>query len=337
MEQKRIFSGIQPTNEIHIGNYFGAVKNWVKLQDEFQSIYCVVDYHAMTTPYKPDTLRANTKNMFLSLIACGVDPEKSILFVQSMVPEHTELTWILNCVTSFGEMNRMTQFKDKSQLIQEKSKDHFISTGLFNYPILQAADILLYKADFVPVGRDQEQHLELSRNIAVRFNNQFKEYFPLPQPLFTKIPKLLSTADPTKKMSKSLGPKHFIGLFDDEAIIRKKIQSAVTDMGQSENQEMSPGVKNLFEIIRACEKTTIYDELLSNYKQGHLKYKDLKDATADALVELTNDFKERKKTLQADKDMVKKLMQNGGERAREIARRNIKEIRNLCGLPTIRS
>lgn len=333
---KRILSGIQPTNVIHIGNYFGAVKNWVALQDTYETFYTVVDYHAMTIPYQPDKLRANTKEMFVSLLACGVDPEKSTLFIQSMVPEHTELTWFLNCVTSYGELNRMTQFKDKSIQIQEKSKEDFISAGLFNYPILQAADILIYQADFVPVGKDQEQHLELTRNIAVRFNNQFKEFFPIPQPLFTDIPKLLSLADPTKKMSKSLGPKHFVGLFDDEDIIRKKVRSAITDIGGEPSTEMSPGVKNLFEILKACEKNEVRGALLNDYANGELKYKELKDEVADALVDLTNGIKDRKKEILSDKDNLKRLMYEGAEKARTVAKQTLKEVRNICGLPTIK-
>jgi len=333
--KKRVLSGIQPTNEIHIGNYFGAVKNWVGLQAKYQCIYTVVDYHAMTVPFDPEKLRTNTKEMFISLLACGLDPDKSIIFIQSMVPEHTELTWILNCFTSFGEMNRMTQFKDKSVLLQEKSKDDFISTGLFNYPILQAADILIYNADFVPVGKDQEQHLELTRNIATRFNNHFNPYFNLPQPLFAEVPKLMSLADPSKKMSKSLGPKHFVGLFDDENVIRKKVKSAVTDIGMEENQELSPGVKNLFEILRACDKNELYRSFWSEYEKNTLKYSYLKEEVAVALIQLTNNIKERKRDIIADKDYIKKMMKEGSEKAREIAYKTIKEVRNICGLPKI--
>ena len=178
MNKKRVLSCIQPTGEIHIGNYFGAVRNWVNIQDQYDCVYGVVDLHAMTMPYSSKDLRQNTLNMFADLMAAGLDPERSVLFVQSLVPQHTELTWIFSCVTSYGELSRMTQFKDKSDQLESGGKNGYVSAGLFTYPVLQAADILIYKADFVPVGKDQEQHLELSRNIAVRFNNQFGEYFP---------------------------------------------------------------------------------------------------------------------------------------------------------------
>ncbi len=335
-DKKRVLSGIQPTNEMHIGNYFGAIKNWLKLQENYECFYCVVDYHAMTIPYKPDTLRANTKDMYASLLACGIDPQKAVLFVQSMVPEHVELNWILNCVTSYGELGRMTQFKDKSELVKTKSKDHFVSSGLFFYPVLQAADILIYHADYVPVGKDQEQHLELTRNIVTRFNNQFGHYFNLPEPLFSDIPKLLSPADPTKKMSKSLGPKHYIGLFEEEATIRKKVGSAVTDTGGSTGNELSPGTKNLFEILRACGKNDEYTQLMNAYNQGQLMYKDLKAMVADALVELTLPLAVRKKEILSDKDYLKRTMKEGSERAREYARNTLKEVRNKAGLPTLK-
>ena len=330
---KRVLSGIQPTSEIHIGNYFGAVVNWVKLQEQYECFYCVVDLHAMSMPYKPKELQKNTMDMFTSLLACGIDPEKSVLFVQSMVPEHSELNWILNCVTSYGELSRMTQFKDKSAQIEEKSKDHFISAALFSYPILQAADILVYNADFVPVGKDQEQHLELSRNIAIRFNNQFGQYFNPPQPLFTKIPKLMSLADPEKKMSKSLGPKHYVGLFDDEAVIRKKVGSAVTDIGGVPGKEMSPGIRNLFEILNACGKHQELSALQKDYESGELKYKILKDSVSDALVELTSALKEKRRVYDENPEKVTSLMKSGAEKAREVTSKTIQQVKKRCGLP----
>ena len=263
MQKKRVLSCIQPTGEMHLGNYFGAIKNWVDIQDKYECIYGVVDLHAMTMPYKPEELYENTTRMVVDLLACGIDPEKSVLFIQSLVPQHTELTWIFNCVCSYGELSRMTQFKDKSELLEEGAKGHFISAGLFTYPVLQAADILIYKAELVPVGKDQEQHLELSRNIAVRFNNQFGSIFPEPQPLFTDVPKLMSLAEPTKKMSKSLGDKHVLGLFEAEDSIRKKIRSAVTDLGE-ESKEMSPGVQNLFTLLKASGNEVTHDILMKD-------------------------------------------------------------------------
>lgn len=330
-ERKRIFSGIQPTSVMHIGNYFGAVANWVRLQEDNECIYCVVDLHAMTMPYKAQDLFRNTRDMMVDLLACGVDPERSILFVQSMVPEHMELAWVFNCVTGYGELSRMTQFKDKADLLKDESKDGLISAGLFTYPILQAADILAYKAEYVPVGKDQEQHLELSRNIAVRFNAQFGPYFPEPKPLFTDVPKLMSLADPERKMSKSLGPKHYVSLFEEEDVLRKKLRSAVTDSG-SEGSQISPGVANLLEILKACGRNDLYAFYLSEHKLGSIQYKDLKQDVADTLVVLTSAFRERRKEIGSDKQYVKRIEREMGTKARDIASGILQEVRALVGM-----
>lgn len=334
MTKKRVLSCIQPTGEIHLGNYFGAVKNWVNIQDDYECFYGVVDLHAMTMPYDARELKKNTLQMVAELLACGIDPEKSILFIQSLVPQHTELTWIFNCVASYGELSRMTQFKDKSAMVEEgKGKGQFISAGLFTYPVLQAADILIYRADFVPVGIDQVQHLELSRNIAVRFNKMFGHYFPEPAPLLTEIPKLTSLADPTKKMSKSLGEKHVISMFEEEDTIRKKVRSAVTDTGDQQGDEMSPGVENLFNLIKACEKTGEYSGLMNDFKAGTLKYKDLKDVTADALVELIAPFRQKKEELLKDEGYIEKVAHQLSEKARAHASDTLIKVRELTGLP----
>ena len=333
MSKKRVLSCIQPTGEMHLGNYFGAVKNWVDIQDNYECFYGVVDLHAMTMPYDPRILKENTLRMVAELITCGIDPDKSVLFIQSLVPQHTELTWIFNCVASYGELSRMTQFKDKVEQVEGKGKSAFISAGLFTYPVLQAADILIYKANYVPVGRDQVQHLELSRNIAVRFNNQFGEYFPEPEPLLTEIPKLTSLADPTKKMSKSLGDKHVVGLFEDEDSIRKKVKSAVTDTGDNADGKMSPGVENLFNLIKACGKTTAYKKLMDAYKSGNLRYKDLKETTADALVELTAPLRRKREELMKDKSYLEKLSRELSSKAREVAAKTLEGVRKRTGLP----
>lgn len=332
MNKKRVLSCIQPTGEIHIGNYFGAVRNWVNLQDQYDCVYGVVDLHAMTMPYSPKELRQNTVQMFIDLMAAGLDPQKSILFVQSLVPQHTELTWIFSCVTSYGELSRMTQFKDKSDQIEKGGKNSFVSAGLFSYPVLQAADILIYKADFVPVGKDQEQHLELSRNIAVRFNNQFGQYFPEPQPLYTEVPKLMSLADPEKKMSKSMGNKHFISLFESEESIRKKVKSAVTDTGGQAGSQMSPGVANLFTIIKACGKLNEYEALLNDYNNGSLQYKDLKDVAGNSLVELTRPFRLKREELSKDTQLIKRLINESSEKARSFAEKTLNDVKELTGL-----
>ncbi len=333
MSKKRVLSCIQPTGEIHLGNYFGAVRNWARIQDEYECFYGVVDLHAITMPYNPKELKENTLRMVAELIACGIDPEKSVLFIQSLVPQHTELTWIFNCVASYGELSRMTQFKDKSEQLKGNTRTQFISAGLFTYPVLQAADILIYKANFVPVGIDQVQHLELSRNIAVRFNRQFGEFFPEPKPLLTEIPKLTSLADPSKKMSKSLGEKHYVSLFEGEDSIRKKVKSAVTDTGGDQGDKMSPGVENLFNLIKACDKKPEYNSLMNDYTSGSLRYKDLKEATADALVELTEPIRKKREELMADRTSIEKLAVSLSEKASDIASETMKGVRNLTGLP----
>ncbi|MBN2482275.1 MAG: tryptophan--tRNA ligase [Bacteroidales bacterium] len=332
MTRKRVLSCIQPTGELHIGNYFGAIRNWVNIQNKYDCVYGVVDLHAMTMPYDPKTLPANTVQMFIDLLACGIDPERSVLFVQSLVPQHAELNWILSCVTSFGELSRMTQFKDKSDQLQTGQKGGFISAGLYTYPVLQAADILIYKADYVPVGKDQEQHLELSRNIAVRFNNQFGTYFPEPEPLFTDVPKLVSLADPTKKMSKSLGDKHFIGVFESEDSLRKKIKSAVTDTGMQSGSQMSPGVENLFTVIKACGADDPYRLLKDKFDNGTLQYSELKGAAADVLVETLKPLRERRSELNADKRKMEHLVRELSAVAREFAESTLNDVKKLTGL-----
>jgi tryptophanyl-tRNA synthetase len=334
MNNKIVFSGIQPTGELHIGNYFGAVANWVKIQNEgmFRTIYCVVDLHSMTMPYDPAALKRNTEDMFIDLLAAGLDPEKSIVFVQSLVPEHAELAWVFACVCSFGDLTRQVQFKDKSEQLEGK-QDAFISAGLFTYPVLQAADILLYRAGFVPVGKDQEQHLELSRVIANRFNNNFGEYFPEPAVLSTEVPKLLSLADPTKKMSKSLGEKHVIPLCSDEKTVRARVKSAVTDTGAAETP-IGEGALNMIRILRALNKGEIAASFENDYAKGtQRRYAPLKEAVADALVELTAHMRARRQTIASDRASVMKLMRDGSDKARAIAVETMKEVRRLVGLP----
>jgi len=328
---KTVLSAIQPTGDIHLGNYFGAVKNWVDLQEQYKCFYGVVDYHAMTMPYQVSKLRTNTWDLIVNLVALGVKPEN--LFVQSLVPEHTELGWIFNCFCSYGQLTRMTQFKDKSVQVKEKGKEEFISVGLLDYPVLQTADILIYKADFVPVGKDQEQHLELARDIAQRFNSQVgKEYFVLPEPLYTETPKIKSTADPSKKMSKSAGEKHYINVFADETTIRRQIKSAVTDSGDTKAGDMAEGVQNLFEIIKAVGNTEAYATLMDDHNQGNLKYVDLKQVTADALVGMIQTFAERKKEIQTDKKLLKDQIKQSSAEIRKVAQTTIREVKDLVGL-----
>ncbi len=334
VQKKRVLSCIQPTGDMHYGNYFGAVKNWVDMQDKFRCFYGVVDYHAMTMPYNSKNLRENTWNLIFNLIATGIKTEN--LFVQSLVPEHAELCWIFNCFASFGQVTRMTQFKDKSAQSEEKAEG-FISVGLFDYPVLQAADILIYKADYVPVGKDQEQHLELSRNIAQRFNNQVGvEYFVLPEPLFTETPNIKSLASPAKKMSKSAGDKHYLNIFAEEIHIRKQIKSAVTDTGDTPEGEMSAGVKNLFELLKAAEKMETHAALMANYENGNLRYSDLKGQVADALVELSNGFRLKREELNTDKKAVKEMIKDSSAIIRSEAQKTIREVKELTGLMNVK-
>ena len=293
-ERKIVLSCIQPTGDLHLGRYFGALRNWVDLQADYDCVYGVVDYHAMTMPYNPKKLREQVWNLVYDMIAVGIEPGN--IFIQSMVPEHSELAWIFNCVASYGELGRMTQFKDKSQQVNQKAKDAFVSAGLFTYPILQAADILIYHADYVPVGNDQDQHLELTRNIAQRFNNVVnREYFVLPETLHTDTPRVMSTADPSVKMSASKGEKHSINVFADPERIRKQIRSAVTDTGGDSGSEMSPGVANLFSILKATNLNEAgLQSLTESHADGELRYSELKDTVADAVLAMVEPFRAKR-------------------------------------------
>ncbi|MBP8725349.1 MAG: tryptophan--tRNA ligase [Saprospiraceae bacterium] len=327
---KIVLSGIQPTGKLHFGRYFGAVQNWIELQSSYDCVFSVVDYHAMTMPYSPAQLRENVWDLAINLLACGIREEN--LFIQSLVPEHTELAWILACNCSYGELSRMTQFKDKTQQLRDKDKDLFVSAGLFIYPVLQAADILIYRADCVPVGKDQEQHLELTRNIAERFNHIYRtDYFTLPEPLFTEVPKVMSTADPLRKMSASAGEKHYVDVFAAPDQIRKQVRSAVTDTGQESGNQMSPGVENLFMLLRAAHSPDT-DELLEAYKGGTLAYSKLKEQVAEALVSIALPFQEEKRRLLEDKKAIKDRIKRSSAHIRERAARTLSEVKAIVGL-----
>jgi len=319
-----VLSGIQPTGTLHIGNYFGAVKNYVALQDQYECFYSIVDYHAITVEHDPQELRKNTLAMAIDLLACGLDPKKCTLFVQSQVPEHTELAWILSAVTSYGDLQRMTQFKEKGEL------QEFVSCGLFTYPVLQAADILIYKASKVPVGEDQLQHIELARRIARRFNSRFGEMFPEPEALLTEAPRIMSPADPTRKMSKSLGPKHYIALTEPEESIREKIKTAVTDIGPRPEGEKSPGVANLFLLLKLTAPREIYEQFEADYAKGMLKYEPLKRTVAEYLVKTLEPIRARRAQLKEPE--VKEILYEGAKRARAVARKTLEEARERIGV-----
>lgn len=321
----KIFSGIQPSGELHIGNYFGAIQNWVRLQQEYDCIYCVVDYHAITQELEPSDLPQRSLAMAADLIASGIDPERSILFVQSHVPEHTELAWVLACVASYGDLTRMTQFKEKSEGAD------YVSAGLFSYPLLQAADILLYRAARVPVGEDQVQHLELTRRIARRFNGLVgREFFPEIEPILSEGRRIMSPADPTRKMSKSLGPRHFIGLMEDAESTARKIRSAVTDVGGQASDEMSPGVENLFALLRLSAPTGVVESLLADHRAGTLRYVELKDAVSQHVNELLAPIRARRSELSPRE--VERALAAGAGRARAIARQTMEKVRELIGV-----
>jgi len=351
-QNKTILSGIQPTGKLHFGRYFGAVENWKRLQEDYDCLYMVVNYHAMTMPFTAKKLAEQSWELCFNLIACGIEPEN--IFIQSLVPEHTELNWILNCFTSYGQLSRMTQFKDKSSQSEEKSEG-FISAGLFTYPALQAADILIYKAGLVPVGKDQEQHLELTRNIAQRFNNfAEQEFFPIPEALYTKVPKVMSTADPNRKMSASLGDKHNIDVFADEKRIRKQIGSAVTDStpniqiisadGEQATvitkhlslDKASPGVANLFSLLDASGKDEAYASLKLDYEKGTLRYADLKHEVANGLVGISAGIRENLAELKKDRKAVKNQIKQSSYEIRKRAQETMKEVKDVCGLMNVR-
>lgn len=322
----RVFSGIQPTGTIHVGNYVGAVKNWVRLQSEYESYFCIVDFHAITIPYEAQEMPVRVLEAATDILASGVDPERCVFFAQSWVPEHTELAWIFNSMAGIGALERMTQFKEKSDQFRDN-----VNAGLFTYPVLQAADILLYKASVVPVGEDQLQHLELTREIARRFNHHYGETFPEAKADLTPAARLMALNDPTRKMSKSL-PGSFINFSESDAEIRKKISRAVTDSGPTEDGEMSPGVKNLFSLLRAFGSTDTVQHFEEQYAAGTLRYGELKPAVADAVVTELAPIRERRQQLLADPEQVWAILDEGARRARAVAQETMVEVRRKMGL-----
>ena len=320
-DKKILFSGIQPTGDLHIGNYLGALKNWVDLQDQYDCFYSIVDLHAITIDYDPEKYQEQILNTAIDLLAIGIDPQKSTLFVQSHVPQHTELTWLFNTLTPMAELQRMTQFKDKS-------RQNFtnINMGLFDYPVLQAADILLYKGELVPIGEDQLQHLELANTILRKFNNKFGEYFQKIKPVMSKSARVMSLQEPKNKMSKSLGASNYIALRDDEDTIRKKIMSAKTDAGPQKDGHMSPGVDNLFTLLENFADEKVVKKFNLDYHNGDLKYSELKAELADAIINTLKPIQANIAKLEKDNDKVKNILAEGAKKAQKIAEDNILEI-----------
>ena len=317
-DRPRVLSGIQPTaDSFHLGNYLGALRNWVALQETHDAFYCVVDLHAITAGHEPKQLRARTRASAAQLFAMGLDPDRCTLFVQSHVPEHAQLAWVLSCITGFGEASRMTQFKDKSQ----KQGTDRATVGLFTYPILQAADILLYQADAVPVGEDQRQHLELTRDLAQRFNTTFGRTFTLPEPYIIKdsTAKITDLQEPTAKMSKSASTQNgLVELLEEPSRIAKKIKSAVTDTGREIlfDPANKPGVSNLLTIYSALTGRTTDDLTAAYAGKG---YGDLKKDLAEVLVEWVRPIQERTRGYLDDRAQLDKLLAIGAEKARSVA------------------
>lgn len=324
----RVFSGMQPTSDsLHLGNYVGALLQWVAIQETHDAFYCVVDLHAITAGHDPELLRQRTRVTAAQYLAAGVDPERSTLFVQSHVPEHAQLAWVLGCITGFGEASRMTQFKDKAA----RQGTEGTTVGLFTYPILQAADILLYQADRVPVGEDQRQHIELTRDLGGRFNTRFGETFVLPEPyILRETAKIFDLQDPTAKMSKSVGGAGLIELLDDPKVVEKRIKSAVTDSGRDvvADPENKPGVTNLMTILSALTDRSLAEIERDFVGRG---YGDLKKEVATAVLELAVPFRGRVQELLDDPAELDALLARGAAKAKEIASATLATVYERVG------
>ena len=325
IRKKRIFSGIQPSGELTLGSYMGAIKNWVALQDEYDCIYCIVDMHAITVRQNPAELRRRSVAQLAQYIACGLDPEKNIMFIQSHVPQHAELSWILGCYTQFGELSRMTQFKQKSQQHADN-----ITAGLFTYPVLMAADILLYQADLVPVGEDQRQHVELTRDIAQRFNGVYSDTFTLPEAFIPQMgARIMSLGNPDNKMSKS-DPDGCVYLLDKPEEIRRKFKRAVTDSETAVryDKENKPGVSNLMTIYSACTGKSFETIEAEFAGQG---YGAFKPAVGEAVVETLRPIREEASRIMKDKAYLEQVYKAGAEKASYVAEKTLRKVYKKVG------
>ena len=330
--KKRVFSGVQPTGKVTLGNYLGAIRNWQPLQEQYDCIYCVVDLHSLTVTQVPAELRKNTMELVALYIACGIDPSKSTLFIQSHVHEHAELAWILDTIAYVGELNRMTQFKDKSR----KHADN-INMGLMNYPVLMASDILLYNADYIPVGKDQVQHVELTRDLAERFNARYSDTFVVPQALLNKSGQSIkSLQDPTAKMSKSdTNDNALISLTDDADTIRRKLKRAVTDSDTSVHASADkPAITNLLNIYTLCSGLTVAEAEKQFEGKG---YGEFKEAVAEAVISTLAPIQAEQKRLLADKAYLESVLKTGAEQASYIAAKTLSKVYRKVGLiPRVR-
>lgn len=325
-DKKVVFSGVQPSGALTIGNYIGAIRNWIDLQDDYNCFYCIVDLHAITVPQVPKDLRKNTLDLLALYLASGLDPEKSTIFIQSHVSAHTELTWVLNTMSYMGQLSRMTQFKEKS-----KNNEGNINAGLFTYPVLMAADILLYQTEFVPVGEDQKQHLELARDLAERFNNRYSETFKVPEPLIQEVgARIMSLQNPEYKMSKSDENENgYILLLDEPDVINRKMKRAVTDsLSEIKYRDEQPGIKNLINIYSAFTGESV-EEIVNKYEgKGYGKFKgDL----AEVIIEGLRPIQEKYNDYMNNKDYLEKVYKNGAEKAEKVARKTLRKVYKKTG------
>lgn len=326
MEKKVVFSGVQPSGDLTVGNYIGAIRNWVELQDEYDCYYCIVDSHAITVPQEPKNLRKRTLDVLALYLACGIDPEKSTLFIQSHVPAHAELTWVLNSMSYMGQLSRMTQYKEKS-----KRADENLNAALFTYPVLMASDILLYQTDLVPVGEDQKQHLELARDLAERFNNRYSPTFKVPEPLIKKTgARIMSLQNPESIMSKSDSDENaFIRLLDHKDIIDRKIKRAVTDsLGKISYNEEQKGLKNLLNIYSIFSGKEI-SEIVKNYEgRGYGKFK---NDLSQVVIEGLSPIQEKYNAIRNNKDYLEKIYKDGAEKAEYASMKTLRKVYKKVG------
>ncbi len=323
----RIFSGIRPSGELHIGNYLGAIKQWIALQEENECIYCIVDLHAITTPYNKESFSEKVINQAINYLALGLNPQKCILIIQSHIKEHAELAWLLGTITPLGELQRMTQYKEKS-----KKHKKYINAGLLNYPVLMAADILLYQTEVVPVGEDQKQHVELAREIAKKFNNRFGETFKLPEARLNKEgAKIMSLANPKSKMSKSDGGQGCIELFEKPESVKKKIMSAVTDNEKNikYNKTKKPGISNLLTIYSLFREITIKE---AEQELEGKSYSEFKKIVAETLIKSLDPFREKRNELESREVYIREILNQGAKRAQVIAQSTMNDVKKKMGL-----
>lgn len=321
-----VVSGMQPSGPLHVGNYFGALKNWVELQNsgEYDCYFFIADYHTLTGNNTPEERQNYSITLAAECLSAGIDPKKSTLFVQSHIPEHTELAWIFNAITPMAELERMTQFKDK---MQKQAKN--VNVGLFTYPVLQAADILMYHAAYVPVGKDQVQHVELTNDIRRWFTNRYGAYFSEVTPLLTATPKIQSLLAPDKKMSKSWGEGHVLNLADEPDVLEKKIKKAVT---ASQGGEKNNGAQNLLTLLKYTADIQVYSEYQQAEKNGTIRYGDLKKELTKAVSEYFSSFREKRTALLKNRSQIESILAKGARQAHAISKKTIEDVRNIIGV-----